>query len=560
MGKVESMKKRLLTIIGVLLIAAALFTVIHFIWSDLYIAEFDADNAETVIWTQVTLETERLIDPDFFYSSQMIPVGGNLFFIPFVKAFGVGITALRAGYTVFAVLFAALLTLALRVLQPSWDLAMIGSGLIMICTTATETLRDIIWAHSVYYSLAVVCGLMCIGSLAQYLRGKRVLCGMLFFFSVLLCSINGSVVLLYTALPFAAAIFLESMNRNYPGEGFMKEPFLLICAAIVCGVVLNKVICSGNPSQNWGQYMELAPVSQWIENLCLLPERWLEVFFDLPETSVPVMSSVGIKLILRLGTALVLSILPFFSFFMLGCTKSRMTRIFILYHWILCAVLLFFFIFGMISNVSHRLIPLWFSCLIVDWLTMTWMLNEKGTYIHTYIHTYILFIGAASVCLTVLFAGMTSVSVVRKPANLAVWYGNDSIYNVLETHGLTHGYTTEFLYGNSVTVLSNGEITSRVITVTEDGFKMPSYMNKAAWYEDTPTDERTFLICWERELLRQYPWLEDEAVEVLRATQYTPIYDKTDGFFILVYDRDVIAENLRENHAFGDVGTQASEN
>ena len=43
------MKKRLLTIIGVLLMAAALFTVIHFIWSDLYIAEFDADNAETVV-------------------------------------------------------------------------------------------------------------------------------------------------------------------------------------------------------------------------------------------------------------------------------------------------------------------------------------------------------------------------------------------------------------------------------------------------------------------------------------------------------------------------------
>ena len=171
------MKKRLLTIIGIVLMAAALFTVIHFIWSDLYIAEFDADNAETAIWARVTLETGLLVDPDYAYYGMLIPVGGNLFFAPFVKAFGVGITALRAGYTVLAVLFAALLLLALRALLPSWDLALIGSGLIMICTTATETLRDIIWVHSVYYSVSVFFILMCFCSLALYLRGKHFIGG-----------------------------------------------------------------------------------------------------------------------------------------------------------------------------------------------------------------------------------------------------------------------------------------------------------------------------------------------------------------------------------------------
>ena len=117
------MKKRLLTIIGVLLMAAALFTVIHFIWSDLYIAEFDSDNAETAMWARAVLETGKLIDPDYHNYNMLLPIDGNLFFAPFVKAFGVGITALRAGYTVLAVLFAALLVLALRTLLPSWSLA-----------------------------------------------------------------------------------------------------------------------------------------------------------------------------------------------------------------------------------------------------------------------------------------------------------------------------------------------------------------------------------------------------------------------------------------------------
>ena len=140
---------------------------------------------------------------------------------------------------------------------------------------------------------------------------------------------------------------------------------------------------------------------------------------------------------------------------------------------------------------------------------------------------------------------MTAVSVTRKPADLSVWYGNDSIYNVIETHGLTHGYSTDYWYTNSITVLSESRINVLGVSVTDDGLGIPDFQNKVSWYKETPTEERTFLICWERELLRQYPWLEDEAVEILRATQYTPYYGWTDGFFILVYDRDVIAEKLK---------------
>ena len=544
------MKKRLLTIIGVVLMAAALFTVIHFIWSDLYIAEFDADNAEVAIWGRVTLETGKLLDPDLYDNYTLIPVGENLFFAPFVKAFGVGVTALRAGYAALVVAFAALLVLALWTCLNSLDLAMIGCGLIMLCTTATETLRAIMWVHSIYYSVSIFCALLCFCSLALYLRGKRVLGGVLFFLSVLLCSINGNTILLYTALPLAAAILLEPMNREHPGEGFMKGPILLLGAAIVCGVVLNKVILSGIQTPYADHYKQLAPASQWLEHLCLLPERWLSLFFDLPEESVPVMSSVGIKMVLRLGTALVLSVLPFFSFFVLRDTKSRMTRIWILYHWFLCAALLFFFAFGLISDGSRRLIPLWFSCLFVDWLTMMWMVKEKG---------YLLIAGAASVCLLVLFAGMSGVSVTRKPADLSVWYGNDSIYNVLETHGLTHGYSTNYWYTNSITVLSESRINVLGIVVTNDGVKIGNFQNKGSWYQEVPTEEKTFLICLEREMFNN-PWLEEDAVEVLRATQYSPGYDLTEGYFILVYDRDIFAEQLQQQLASADTGTQASEN
>ena len=544
------MKKRLLTIIGIILMAAALFTVIHFIWSDLYIAEFDTDNAETAIWAQMTLDTGQLIDSDYFYYGMLIPVGGNLFFAPFVKAFGMGITALRVGYTVLAVLFAALLVLALRACLSSWDLAMIGCGLILIFTTATERLRDIIWAHSVYYGVSAFFLLMCIGSLGLYLRGKRGLGGVLFFLSALFCSINGNAILLFTVLPLGAAILLESMNRERSSEDFMKGPLLLICITIALGVGINKGITSGIQTPYTDGYTRISQASEWVEHLRLLPERWFRLFFDLPEASVPVMSSVGIKLVLRLGTAIVLSVIPFFSFSMLKKNKSRLTRVFVLYHWILCAVMMFFFIFGVISGGPHRLIPLWFSCMIVDWLTMMWMVKEKG---------YTRIAGAVSVCAMVLFAGMTAVSVPRQPADISIWYGVDSIYRTLQDHGLTHGYSTDFQYGNSITVLSNGEIASRYIALADEGFEIPPKLTKGEWYEGASSEERTFLICWEQQFFEN-PWLADGVVEILRATQYSPIYRSTGGYCILVYDRDVIAEKLLGIQSVDDAGTQASEN
>ncbi len=526
------MKKRFLIIIGVILMATALFTVIHFIWSDLYIAEFDADNAETVLWAREILDTGKL-----FGYGRSIPVGGNLFFVPFVQAFGVGITALRAGHTALAVLFAALLVLALRACLPSWNLAMSGSGLIMICTTATHTLRSILWAHSVYYSISVYFILMCIGSLGLYLRGKRTLGGILFFFSVLLSSINSSVVLLYTALPLAAALFLESMNQDRPSEGFMKGSLLLICAAIVLGFILHSVLCTEIQSDYNASYTDyyrsLAPASAWNENLRRVPERWLEIFLDLPKESVPALSSVGIKLVLRLGSALVLSVLPFFSFVTLQDTKSRLTRIVILYHWILCALVLFMFVFGTISDYgARRLIPLWFSCLLVDWLTMVWMLKKK---------TYVQTVGAASVCLMALFAGMTAVSVTRKPADLSFWYGNDAVYSILETRGLAHGYSTNFWYTNSITLLSESRINVLGVDVTEDGFRF----SDGVWHDDVPFDGKTFLVCWERDYFHN-PWLAEDADEIVRTNQYWSYDGKTDGLFILFYDHDIIAEYLQQ--------------
>ena len=224
-----------------------------------------------------------------------------------------------------------------------------------------------------------------------------------------------------------------------------------------------------------------------------------------------------------------------------------MTRIVVLYHWTLCGVLLFLFVFGVISNRCRRLIPLWFSCLLVDWLTMVWLLKGKG---------FPRAIGAASVCVTALFACLTAFTVTNTPSDSSVWERPDCIYQTLREHGLTHGYSTDYWYGYSVTVVSNEEIISRAITIKNDGFKIPDHMTKRTWYTGTPSDEKTFLICKES-VADKNPWLEEDAVEKYYAWQHTPLYDKTDGYYIFVYGHDVIAEKLQES-ASADIAMQVN--
>ena len=55
----------LFSVISLLLFLFACGIVQYFIWSDLFVQEFDADVAENVIWAQAAIESGKLVNPDF---------------------------------------------------------------------------------------------------------------------------------------------------------------------------------------------------------------------------------------------------------------------------------------------------------------------------------------------------------------------------------------------------------------------------------------------------------------------------------------------------------------
>ena len=126
----------------------------YFIWSDLFIQEFDADVAENVIWAQAALESGSLINPDFYYT-HLLPFGGQLIFISVVRQFGVTMFSLMLGMSICSALFALVTALFFLSLNWGFSRSFFSAALILIFLSGTSKLRDIFWSHVVHYNLSL---------------------------------------------------------------------------------------------------------------------------------------------------------------------------------------------------------------------------------------------------------------------------------------------------------------------------------------------------------------------------------------------------------------------
>ena len=533
------MKKRLLTIIGVILMAFAVFAVQHYIWSDLFVAEFDSDDAETVLWADAALEADAPLNKDYYYQGQLIPFGGQFIFAPIVKHFGVTLFALRLGLCIWSSLFILLLWLMLKAFGFSFASASLGTGAVVLMLSATQETRDIFWTHVIYYNLSVFYALGAFGFLAMYLKGKhRALWAVLFTLWTLLGSSNSSVLLAFFTLPLLGGLVLEVLFREdlFHFKSWRDLiPALLTAVCVPLGLFIYKRMTAGMPQGYIEGYSAITAASEWMSHLDVFFERWTELFLKPSADSVSFFSPVGIRAVIRLGAAIVTLGFGIASLWIYSRVKTRAERVFIIFHWLVCAVTMFFFIFGTISNFCHRLTPMMFSSLICGLILVRTVLSEADFAPMAKLVTF------AAGAFTLFAALIFGVSVLRQKADTSYWNAQDSILKTIADHGLTYGYCSDFQFSNSLTVLTDGEIKVRYLLNDGTTLVNPKLSSMDAWYEDQPGVDRYFLVVLEL-FADEMPFLADNAVETYRVTQYCPEIDGEKGFFLYVYDHNPVAD------------------
>ena len=198
--------------LSIIFLVCAFGIVQYYIWDSAFITEFQSDCTDTLLWAQSTLESGSLFKPTFDYAYRLA-FGGQWLFMPFLKIFGVGMTALRAGMCLFTVLFTLALAFFFRSLGCRWTTSFAETAVMLLAACATKKTREIFYGHVIHYSLAVMYLLLAFIFLRLTLNGqssrRRITGAALFTLALFMCSANGTVEMLYVTVPLLAACVLE---------------------------------------------------------------------------------------------------------------------------------------------------------------------------------------------------------------------------------------------------------------------------------------------------------------------------------------------------------------
>lgn len=534
MDKKAALKKysKLLLAFSILFLTGAFGIVQYYIWGNAFITEFQADCTDTLLWAQATLESGSLFKPTFDYAYRLA-FGGQWLFMPFLKIFGVGMTSLRSGMCLFALLFTIALILFFRSLDHQWAASFCEAGIMLLSACATKKTREIFFGHIIHYSLAVFYLLLAFLFLHLFLNGKtykkRILSAFFFTFLLFLCSGNGTVEILFVTMPLLAACILEwYLNRDRK-----------LIAAVGCILLAMSAgfLFSNSLNTNYSDsYSVIVAADQWQENLSRFPLRWISLFYQLPGSNLDAFTSIWLKTVLKSIIALLMIAGPVLSFSRYQMLQSQTERIFVFSTWAMFAALLYFFVFGKISDVDWRLIPLVFSCEILV-LILVKHISFEGKE-RTLSSGLTILCGAA----LVIHALTNGLAVLRIPYDDKIWYAEGGLLKTLKAHNLDYGYITSYWLSNSITVLSDNQIQPRVVSIDENRhIYLYPFNSDLEWYKDQPDRERYFLALRESEFDPEMPEARD-ALDIYNCIQEDTRNLRTEAYVILVLDHNIMQE------------------
>ncbi len=485
-------------------LSVACAVVLRWLWSGVFLSEFQADTADNLFWAAAQREAGSLASPTFAYG-YFIPLGGNLLIRPFLPVFGTGVTALRAGMTLFVPLFAFACYRLFR--SFSWKRAesLFATALLFAVASASLKMREIHFGHVLYYSLGTV--FLFLGcALAPDVRGNgagsprraRILRGALFALALGWAASCGQPLLLYAVVPVLGAwVLVRLVDREplAPAEDGLR--ILPGAVGAVVGLVLFKALSRGVcVSSGYNDYYEaFSPLASWFRNVQILPQEWISLLEPLPRMRIAIASSTGLPHALRIATALFLGLAPVAALVRIR-TFSVRERTFVVAHWILASEILFYWIFGNISNANWRLCPLVLSATAVAACLVRNGLAGTGVPVRRF--------AACGAAFLFAFCVFSFVQTSTRRCERNTWRGPETLLPTLERAGVRDGYCSDYWYANSATAVSGNRFRLREVRFNgKTGRWEPRLHNAdARWYEPDPARTESVFVCHPNEEVR----------------------------------------------------------
>lgn len=462
-----------------------------------------ADYTDTIYWANASFESGKVFNPDFKYAA-LLPFSANLWFIPLIALFGVSMKTQVIGMIVFLIVFAASMYFMLR--SFGWSIPWTGVAIIIttLLMSGSDKLREMMWGHVIYYSLALV--LFCLGiGAVKRLSDMKLSINVKSIAAVILTAVlfvgvatDGFQIIALVTLPCLGSLIAEFIcdRKNKLVSMEAIKVYSIgggILASTLIGMMLLNVWKGDLNADYTNLYSNIAPLDEWWDNLMEFPQKYLSLMGVDHRGSVPIFDADTIMILIRMVAALACLILPLILLFNYKKIEEKGTKLLLWGHIILTAATMFGFICGYLSggaSTNWRITTMTGSGVLTSVATVKFFLDrrksEEGI------------VGArimALVCaLLIMGSAVNAVQISRMPKD----HGRDNILHelteVLEENGLEYGYAT-FWRSQAITLLSDSRVKTRMILAdSTDGIWTDYYQNCYSWYEDVDGVDRYFVL------------------------------------------------------------------
>lgn len=523
--------------------------------------DFHSDCTDSLYWANATVESGKVFDENFRYAA-MLPFSASLWFIPIIKLFGVTMRAQIIGMSVFLVLFTTAIWFMCRSMNWSVRATCSMISALLLILSGSEKLREIMWGHVIYYSLALL--IICVGTglvfrfekhfagLVSSAKKKKSIAGAVIFgaLTALLFAgnaTNGFQMIAIATVPVLAGIFAERFfdgrQKLFSSSSIPAAVMILtVIVSTLCGLVILKLLKGEKAAGYTSVYSMFSGISDWYGNFTKLFSQFPELIGISIKKSDRMISKEAIVYLVRLAGMLVITVIPLVGLFGYKKLHDKGTRFVLWVHLSLTAVILFGYICGRISNANWRLTPIIGSSVMAtvaifrEWLDGIFLkkstdesennekCNEKRVCLR---------LGVILSAVIVMFGAVNFNEIRKMPRDYE--HPLEAVANDLEAHGLEYGYAT-FWRSQALTMLSDSKVRVRETLVKSDGVITDYYQSSRLWYEDQPGIDKYFIM------------LSDDELNTVGDSEYwQEITEKylienfeTRGYNVFVFSRNVI--------------------
>ena len=506
-----------------------------------------SDCTDSLLWGQATLESGKLVSPDFHYAA-VIPFGGNLIFLPWLAIFGYSMAAQIGGLCTYAILlFAAVIYLARGLGYKPYVAGGMLTVLLLILSSSAK-LREIMWEHIFYYNLGILFFCLGLGLAVRifknggFINGEKkkltefiVLSSVLSVFT-LLCATNGLQSLVCFILPVLGAMFavcfLDGETKLLSRRNlFALIPIGAMAIATLIGLKLVDTVTGGVTAGYQEAYSTYSAMETWSNNFLNLFKNWFSLLGVSVAQADPLMSEESIFNIIRIFGALLLLVAPIVMLCGYKNIQSHAVKMLLIGHFAVSAFIIFASVFGNLGGANWRLTPMVGTAVLATFAYGADLIARRGVAAR---------VGALILAFLLLTAALPALEIKDMKEGEIDKYDAHLITEALEEHGLKTGYAT-FWRSQIITMLSDSEIQCRVIS---DDVSVPTkrnYQSSDSWYEDVPGEDKYFLLLTMNEYFTCSSWIMQN--EDIQIDDFSIKNEETGAvYFVYVYSENFISK------------------